>query len=135
MGEYFPYILSIFLVLFSSWLAIKLKFSESENEIKNSIKKLFNKILLGLLIFWSLFNLFILKTDPDEITRSEVFKIVFHATILLYILISTTTMRFLDILFNWLSEQSDFNKKHFKITESIAKIQKRTANKPFKQDK
>ena len=128
MGEYFPYILTIILALFSSWLAIKLKFAKNEDEIKNSIKKLANKILLGLLIIWSLLNLFVHINGPDEITRHEVFQIIFHAAILLYILITTEIMRLSDILYKWSSTQGGISKKHLEITESIIKSQVSTAN-------
>ena len=134
MGEYFPYILTIFLALFSSWLAIKLKFAKNEDEIKNSIKKLANKIILGLLIIWSLLNLFVHINGPDEITRHEVFQIVFHASILLYILITREIIRLWDMFYEWSSTHGDLNKKHLEITESIIKSQVSTANKQINQD-
>lgn len=134
MGEYFPHILSIALVAFSSWLAIKLKFSESENEIKNGVKKLFSNLVYVSLLLWYSYDLYILKTNSEEITRNEVFQIAYSITVIFFIVLSFSTLRLMDILVRWLEHQSDFNKQHLEITKSITDIQA-SANKALKQDK
>ena len=141
MGEYFTHIISITLVAFSSWLAIKLKFSENENEIKNSIKKLFSRLIYASVLLFYLYDLYVLKTNSAEITRNEVFQIAFNIAVIFFAVLSLFILRLTDFLFRCLTLQSerlthqdDFNKQHFDLTKSITEIQASTA-KSLKQDK
>jgi FlaA1/EpsC-like NDP-sugar epimerase len=149
MGEYFTHVLSITLVAFSSWLAIKLKFSENENEIKNSIKKLFIRLIYAAVFLFYLYDLYVLKTSSAEITRNEVFRIAFNIAVIFFVVLSFFILRLTDFLVRWLTLQSerlthqsewlthqnDFNKQHFDLTKSIREFQVSTANKSLKQDK
>lgn len=129
MGEYFPYILSIVLVAFSSWLAIKLKFSVNENEVKSSIKKLFSRLLYASILVWYIYDLYALKTSSTELTRSEVFEIAYNIAVIFFIVLSLFILRLMDTLMRWLNHYNDFNKQHLNITKSIADIQASPAKK------
>jgi hypothetical protein len=129
MGEYFPYILSIVLVAFSSWLAIKLKFSVHENEVKSSIKKLFSRLLYASILVWYIYDLYALKTSSMELTRSEVFEIAYNIAVIFFIVLSLFILRLMDTLMRWLNHYNDFNKQHLNITKSIADIQESPAKK------
>jgi hypothetical protein len=147
MGEYFPHIIPITLVAFSSWLAIKLKFSE--NEIKKSIKKLFSRLIYASVLLFYLYDLYVLKTSSAEVTRNEVFRIAFNIAVLFSVVLSFFILLLMDVLVRWLTQhsdrlthqgqwithQSEFNKQHFDLTKSITKIKAGTANKSLKQDK
>lgn len=143
MGEYFPHILSIALVAFSSWLAIKLKFSKSENEIKNSIKKLFNNFIYASVLLFYLYDLYVLKTNTSEdISRNEVFEIAYSIAVIFFLVLFFFMSRLLDILFRMLkvhgdllTDQSQIHKEHLDITKSITEITSDTESKPLKQEK
>lgn len=118
-----PLIIGVFCVLLGGYISIKIKYSESEEEAKKDLRRIFVKILtyLGLLVIS--YDLISQTLSNDPLTRPVVFKMIIDGSVILLWVISTFLERMFDVIRRIIDLQGDMvglHHKHIDLAERNA---------------